>query len=36
MKQFSIYYLTPKVFKHGGWYIKLWGKRYRIIKIGEN
>lgn len=31
-----IYYLSPKIFKYGGIYLRAFGKRYRILKIGEN
>lgn len=28
-------YRSPKLFKHGGWYLRVWGKWYRIIKTKD-
>lgn len=32
----KIYYLSPLFFKHGGVYLKMWEKSYRLIKVGEH
>lgn len=31
----KIAYRSPKIFKYGGWFIRLWGKWYRLVRIGE-
>lgn len=30
-----VVYRTPKLFTHAGVYLHLWGKWYRIIKVGD-
>ena len=29
-----IVYRTPKLFWHAGLYIEIWGKWYRVLKVG--
>lgn len=31
----KIYYRTPKLFTYAGFYLEIFGKRYRILKIGR-
>lgn len=28
-------YRSPKIFKHGGLFLRVWDKWYRIVKVGE-
>ena len=26
---------SPRFFRHGGWYLQLWGKWYRVVRVGR-
>lgn len=28
-------YRTPKLFTFAGWYLQVWGKWYRVFKVGD-
>lgn len=32
----KLVYRSPKLNKYAGWYLRVWNKWYRIIKVGEN
>lgn len=29
-------YRSPKIFRHGGWFLRVWGKWYRVIAVHDN